>query len=67
MDSKLNKLSNITLNQRINKIFGLNVGCNIMRHSRISKLYEGINIKEITDNANKYNHSIETHLSYIKK
>ena len=67
VDSKLNKLSNITLNQRINKIFGLNVGCNIMRHSRISELYTDINMKTITDNANKYNHSIETHLSYIKK
>jgi hypothetical protein len=67
VDNKLNKLSNVTLNQRINKIFGLKVGCNIMRHARISELYTNINMKTITDNANKYNHSIETHLSYIKK
>ena len=41
-DSKLNKLSNVKLNQRINKIFGKKVGVNGMRHLFLSDKYQDL-------------------------
>lgn len=41
-DSKLNKLSNVKLNQRINKLFGKKVGVNGMRHLFLSDKYQDL-------------------------
>lgn len=69
IDNKLNKLRNIQLNQRINKLFNKKVGANGLRHSKITDLYNdiSINLNVISENARKNKHSLFTHLQYIKK
>lgn len=68
IDNNCNKLNNIQLNQRINKIFNKKVGVNGLRHSKITELYNdnSIILTEISKNAKKNKHSILTHLQYIK-
>jgi hypothetical protein len=68
VDNNKNKLSNVQLNQRINKIFGKNVGVNGFRHSFITE--KNVNIPELTelmDDAKQMGHSLEKHLEYIKR
>jgi hypothetical protein len=68
VDNNNNKLSNVQLNQRINKIFGKNVGVNGFRHSFITEKNSNIpNLTELMDEANQMGHSLEKHLEYIKK
>jgi len=43
-----NELTNVKLNQRMNKIFGKNVSVNVMRHSYLSSKYAG-KIQEMKD------------------
>lgn len=69
-DRNNSKLSPITLNQRLNKIYGDHKSINAIRHSYITEKYAGEEmptIKELKDNATKMAHSGLTHLKYIKR
>ena len=69
-DRNNSKLSPITLNQRLNKIYGDHKSINSIRHSFITEKYAGEEmptIKELKDNATKMAHSGLTHLKYIKR
>jgi hypothetical protein len=69
-DRNNSKLSPITLNQRLNKIYGDHRSINAIRHSYITEKYTGEempSIKELKENATKMAHSGLTHLKYIKR
>ena len=68
IDNNHNKLSNVQLNQRINKIFGKNVGVNGFRHTFITEKNKDIpDLSGLLKDANEMGHSLEKHLEYIKK
>lgn len=71
VDSKNNKLSPVTLNQRFEKMLGKHKSINSIRHSFITEKYSNFeempSVKEIKDNATKMAHSGFTHLKYIKR
>jgi len=68
IDSQGQPLNPSKLNQRLNKIFGKNASVNILRHSFISEKYKNLPaLKALTDEAKDMGHSLEEHLSYIKK
>jgi integrase len=65
VNNKGDKLSEITLNQKLKKLFNGKSGINIFRHVYISNLYKNTpNIKEI---ANQMGHNLDTAIQYIKK
>ena len=68
-DSSLNQLSNVKLNQRLNKLFGKKVGVNQMRKSYLSDKYSDlIDIKkEMADDFKKMGSSSGQENIYIKK
>jgi hypothetical protein len=67
-DSHNSKLTPIKLNQRLNKIFGKKVSCNILRHSFLSDKYKDIPaLKEMNDIAKEMGHSLNEALLYVKK
>jgi len=69
-DRNNSKLSPVTLNQRLNKIYGDHKSINSIRHSFITEKYKGEempSIKELKENATKMAHSGLTHLKYIKR
>jgi hypothetical protein len=67
-DTKNSKLTPITLNQRMNKIFGEGKSVNSLRHSYITDKYKDIpSVKDMQDTATKMGHSVRTALTYIKK
>ena len=69
-DRNNSKLSPITLNQRLNKIYGEHKSINAIRHSYITEKYTGAempSIKELKESATKMAHSGLTHLKYIKR
>ena len=67
-DNKYNALTNVNLNQRINKIFGKKVGVNGLRHSYMSEKYaDTIEIeKDIADDLEKMGSSTSQKKVYIK-
>lgn len=66
-DRNGNKLTPVTLNQRLNAIFGKKISINILRHSYVSEKYKDMpNLQEMMTNANAMGHSIIEHLQYIK-
>lgn len=69
VDRKGMKLSPVTLNQRLNKIFdGKNVGVNILRHSYLTEHTKSVtDLREIYERASEMGHSVEQALLYIKK
>ena len=68
VDNNNNKLSNVQLNQRINKIFDKKVGVNGFRHSFITEKNANIpQLTELIDEAKQMGHSLEKHLEYIKR
>jgi hypothetical protein len=68
VDNNNNKLSNVQLNQRINKIFNKNVGVNGFRHSFITEKNSNIpQLAELMNEAKQMGHSLEKHLEYIKR
>lgn len=69
VDRKGSKLTPVTLNQRINKIFGgKNVGVNILRHSYLTENTRSVtDLRAIFETANEMGHSLEQALLYIKK
>jgi len=71
-DRSKKSVSNVTLNQRLNRIFNKigidNVGVNILRHSYLSELYKDIpSIAEMKDRASNMGHSMTQALEYVKK
>lgn len=68
-DSSLNALSNVKLNQRLNKLFGKKVGVNMMRKSYLSGKYGDMIEKknELADDMNKMGSSTLQENIYIKK
>jgi hypothetical protein len=67
-DTKNRKLSPITLNQRMNKIYGEGRSVNSLRHSYITSRYKDMpSVKDMQDTATKMGHSVRTALTYIKK
>lgn len=71
-DAKLGKLSNVKINQRLNKIFnGKHIAINALRHSYITELYQNkklgdITLHDIQQTATDMSHSLQQHLEYIK-
>ena len=67
-DSHNSKLTPIKLNQRLNKILGKKVSCNILRHSFLSDKYKDIPaLKELQNIASEMGHSVNEALLYVKK
>lgn len=67
-DTKNSKLTPITFNQRMNKIFGAGKSVNSLRHSYITDKYKNVpSVKDMQDTATKMGHSVRTALTYIKK
>jgi integrase len=67
-DSNGEKINNVQLNQRFNKIFEKKVSVNIFRHSYLSEKYK--NMPELNDmikTAQNMGHSLEQALEYVKK
>ena len=68
VDSNNNKLSSVKLNQRLNAIFNKKVSVNILRHSYLSNMYQGIPaLTKMEETAENMGHSIKEALQYIKK
>jgi hypothetical protein len=66
-DTKNSKLTPITLNQRLNKIFGEGKSVNSLRHSYITDKYKHVpSVKDMKDTATKMGHSVRSALTYIK-
>lgn len=68
-DSSLKKLSNVKLNQRLNKLFGKKVGVNVLRHSFLSDKYGDLIDKknELAKDFKDMGSSILQENIYIKK
>ena len=68
-DNKYNPLTNVNLNQRINKIFGKKVGVNGLRHTYMSEKYaESIETdKAIAKDLEKMGSSASQKKVYIKE
>jgi hypothetical protein len=60
-------LTNVSINQKLNEIFGKHVSVNILRHSFISEKFPGVDIETITQNAHDMGNSIGEQLAYIKR
>lgn len=67
-DTTNKPLTNITLNQRLNKIFKRKVSTSMLRHFFITNEYKNMPaLQELKDNAEAMGHDLQTHLQYIKK
>ena len=68
-----NKLSNVTFNQRLNKLYGGHIGSSLIRHiqatDQINKNIEDNNFSlgQLEKDADGQSHSLLTHLKYYKK
>jgi hypothetical protein len=69
VDRKGEKLTPVTLNQRLNKIFGgKRVGVNILRHSYLTENTKSVtDLREIYERASEMGHSPLQALKYVKK
>jgi integrase len=68
IDTNNNKLNQVKLNQRLNKIFGMKISVNALRHSYLTNKYGNIPaLKDMLDTAEDMGHDIETALTYVKK
>jgi hypothetical protein len=69
VDSNMNRLSPITLNQRLNKIFKKPISVNMIRHAYISHLYpdDMPKLEELNKIAHDMGHNINEQQKYIKK
>ena len=68
VDSNNNNLTSVKLNQRLNVIFGKKASVNILRHSYLSSMYQGIpELTKMEETAKDMGHSIKEALQYIKK
>jgi len=67
-DTNLNPLTNVKLNQRLNKIFDKKIGTSMLRHIFVSDKYKNIPaLEDMLDTSEKMAHNLEQHLEYIKK
>ena len=66
-DKDLNPLSNVTLNQRLNKIFNKKVGVNQLRHTYLSEKYNVLNYDDKNEDFKAMGSSINQEMIYIKK
>lgn len=67
-DTTLKPLTNITLNQRLNRIFKRKISTSMLRHFFVTNEYKNIPaLQELKENADEMGHSLEQHLEYIKK
>lgn len=68
VDNHDQKLTPVKLNQRLNKIFGKKVSCNILRHSfNTEKLKDIPDLEKLQDLAQSMGHSVMQSLLYAKK
>lgn len=68
MDTNGNKLNQIKLNQRLNKIFDMKVSVNALRHSYLTHKYGDIPaLKDMMATADDMGHSLDQALEYVKK
>ncbi len=68
-DTSLKPLSNVKLNQRLNKLFGKKAGVNMMRHIYLSYKYQPLieMKKQLNDDMGKMASSLNQENVYIKK
>ena len=72
-DKNNKKLSNVTFNQRLNKLYGGHIGSSLIRHiqatDQINKNIEDNNfsLSQLEKDADGQSHSLLTHLKYYKK
>ena len=68
IDTNGNQLNQIKLNQRLNKIFGMKISVNALRHSYLTNKYGNIPaLKDMLQTADNMGHSLDQALEYIKK
>jgi hypothetical protein len=68
-DRKMQELTPVKLNQRLNKIFnGKKVGVSMLRHIYITEKYDsGVDVAEMRDMAEDMGHSVDQAINYYKK
>lgn len=67
VDENNNKLNNVKLGQRLNKIFGNKISTSMLRHIYLSdKLKDIPKLNELQELAKDMGHSVEEQLQYIK-
>lgn len=67
-DNTNKPLTAVTMNQRLNKIFGKKTAINTLRHMFITNKYKNLPaLNDMLKSAEEMGHSLETHLEYIKK
>lgn len=63
-----NKLNQVKLNQRLNKIFDMKISVNALRHSYLTNKYGNIpDLKDMLQTADEMGHDLGTALTYVKK
>lgn len=68
IDTNGNKLNQVKLNQRLNKIFDMKISVNALRHSYLTNKYGNIPaLKEMLDTAEDMGHSLDQAFEYVKK
>lgn len=68
IDVNGNKLNQVKLNQRLNKIFGMKISVNALRHSYLTNKYGNIPaLKEMLETADDMGHSLNQAFEYVKK
>lgn len=68
IDTNGNKLNQVKLNQRLNKIFDMKISVNALRHSYLTNKYGNIPaLKDMLETADNMGHDIQTALTYVKK
>lgn len=70
VDKNGNKLSAVTLNQRLNKLYGGHIGTSLIRHIEITdKINKSgfTSVNQLTEEATEHGHSLIEHLQYYKK
>ena len=67
-DNNLNKLSNVKLNQRLNKMFGKKASTNQMRHTYMSNKYKNTSgeMKMMDKDFTAMGSSMAQHMVYVK-
>ena len=67
-DSHNSKLTPVKLNQRLNKMFGKKVSCNMLRHSFLTEKYKDIPaLTQLQEISKDMGHSVMEALQYVKK
>jgi integrase len=67
-DTNGNKLNQVKLNQRLNRIFDMKISVNALRHSYLTNKYGAIPaLKDMLDTADEMGHDLSTALTYVKK